>query len=94
MNDLFTSIEEAKDERLAIQMADGITTTVEELHRCEVAGIVRRYFPHGDPRPFFKMVESKRGKDAAEKLRTDCRAAWQAEIDRRRAKADADKVQK
>jgi len=85
MNDLLTSIEEAKEERQAIQEADGITTTVEELHRCEVVGIVRRYFPNGDPNPFFKMVEEKRGKAAAEKLRTDCRAAWKVEIDRHRA---------
>lgn len=85
MNDLLESIQEAKDERQAIQMADNITTTVEELHRCEVTGIVRRYFPHGDPSPFFEMVESKRGKAAAEKLRTDCRSAWQVELDRHRA---------
>lgn len=36
MNDLFATIEEAKDERQSIQMADGITTTEDELHRCEV----------------------------------------------------------
>ena len=76
MLDLFATIEEAKDERQAIQMADGITTTAEELHRCEVQSIIRRYFPNGDPRPFFEEVEKRRGKDVAEKLRTDCRAAW------------------
>jgi hypothetical protein len=76
MNDLFASIEEAKDERQAIQMADGITTTQDELHRCEVIGIVNRYFPHGDPKPFFAEVEKKRGKESADKLRADCRVEW------------------
>ena len=76
MNDLFDSIQEAKDERQAIQMADGITTTAEELHRCEVLCVVNRYFPKGDPKPFFSMVEAKRGKTAAGKLTTDCRNEW------------------
>ena len=76
MNDLFESIKEAKDERQAIQMADGITTTADELHRCEVIGVVNRYFPEGDPKPFFEMVEAKRGKESADKLRSDCRKEW------------------
>ncbi|MGB4064233.1 MAG: hypothetical protein WBK19_10450 [Azonexus sp.] len=67
MNDLFASIEEAKDERQAIQMADGITTTADELHRFEVITIVNRYFPDGDPKPFFAEVEKKRGKESADK---------------------------
>ena len=41
MNDLFASIEEAKDERISIQMADGIETTAEELRRCEVQSVIR-----------------------------------------------------
>ena len=45
MSDLFDSIQEAKDERQAIQMDDGITTSVEELHRCEVISILNRHFP-------------------------------------------------
>ena len=76
MNDLFASIQEAQDERQAIQMADGITTTQDELHRCEVITVVRRYFPEGDPKPFFADVEKKRGKESADKLRADCRVAW------------------
>ena len=76
MNDLLTSIQEAKDERQAIQMADGITTTQDELHRCEVITVVRRYFPDGDPKPFFADVEKKRGKESADKLRADCRKEW------------------
>ncbi len=76
MNDLFASIEEAKDERISIQMADGIETTSEELHRCEVQSVIRRYFPDGDPKPFFAEVEKKRGKVVADKLRDDCRTEW------------------
>lgn len=76
MNDLLESIKEAKDERQAIQMADGITTTTAELHRCEVLAIVNRYFPDGDPKPFFADVEKHRGKAAADLLRADCREEW------------------
>lgn len=76
MTDLFASIEEAKDERQAIQMADGIATTADELHRCEVLSIINRYFPNGDPKPYFAEVEKKRGKESADKLRADCRKEW------------------
>ena len=87
MTDLFASIEEAKDERQAIQMADGITTTQEELHRCEVQSVIRRYFPKsfdkqsvkeaGDNiEAYCKEVEDRRGKALADKLRADCRKAW------------------
>lgn len=76
MSDLFANIQEAKDERQAIQMADGITTSVEELHRCEVLTIVNRYFPHGDPKPFFADVKKHRGKVETDRLRDDCRAEW------------------
>lgn len=94
MNDLFVSIQEAKDERQAIQMVDGIVTSSDELHRCEVRLVINRYFPHGDPKPFFNEVEKRRGKVVADKLRNDCRDAWKleqgayAEI---RVKVDADK---
>ena len=99
MNDLFASIQEAKDERQAIQMADGITTTQDELHRCEVITVVRRYFPEGDPKPFFADVEKKRGKESADRLRNDCRTLWKAESERAamseiRRKVDSDKVAK
>ena len=99
MNDLLTSIQEAKDERQAIQMADEITTTADELHRCEVITVVRRYFPDGDPKPFFADVEKKRGKESADRLRNDCRTLWKAEAERSamtemRRKVDSDKVTK
>ena len=99
MNDLFASIQEAKDERQAIQMAEGITTTQDELHRCEVITVVRRYFPGGDPKPFFADVEKFRGKESADRLRNDCRTLWKAEAERAavtevRRKVDQDKVQK
>ena len=99
MNDLFYSIQEAKDERQAIQMADGITTTADELHRCEVLSVIRRYFPNGDPKPFFADVEKFRGKESADRLRNDCRTLWKAESERAamseiRRKVDSDKVAK
>lgn len=97
MNNLFESIEEAKEERQAIQMADGIETTADELHRCEVQSVIRRYFPNGDPKPFFSEVEKRRGKESADRLRNDCRDAWrreQAGLAEIRAKVDQDKVQK
>ena len=77
MNDLFESIQEAKDERTDIQMADGIETTAEELHRCEVKAVIRQCFPDGKKAAeYFEIVESKRGHLAANRLRDDCRAAW------------------
>ena len=90
MTDLFANIQEAQDERQAIQMADGITTSTAELHRCEVLTIVNRYFPNGDPKPFFEKVEKHRGAGPAKRLRDDCREAWA----KHRAKVDAEKVTK
>lgn len=89
MNDLFASIEEAKDERQAIKMADGIVTTSEELHRCEIQSVMRRCWPDGKKvAEYFELVESKRGHLAAKKLRDDVRQEWI------RRKVDQDKVQK
>ena len=77
MNDLFTSIEEAKDERQAIQMADGITTTSDELHLCEIKAVMRQCYPDGDKaKEYFELVEKKRGHLAAQRLRDDVRAEW------------------
>lgn len=87
LTDLFESIQEAKDERQAIQMADGIETTQEELHRCEVQSVIRRYFPKSFDKQsvkeagdniaaYCKEVEDRRGKALADKLRADCRKAW------------------
>ena len=77
MNDLFQSIQEAKDERQAIQMADGITTTADELHRCEIQAVMRRCYPDGNKaKEYFEQVEAKRGHLAAQKLRDDVREEW------------------
>ncbi len=77
MNDLFESIEEAKAERQAIQMADGITTTAEELHQCEIKAVMRQCYPDGNKAAaYFELVEKKRGHLAAQKLRDDVRAEW------------------
>lgn len=90
MNDLFASIEEAKEERQAIQMADGITTTADELHRCEITAVMRQCYPDGEKaKEYFELVEAKRGHLAAQRLRDDVRSAWMV-----RRKVDQDKVQK
>jgi hypothetical protein len=97
MNDLFESIQEDKEERQAIKMADGIITTQEELHRCEVLTLSRRYLQGDDLKPFFADVEKHRGKESADKLRSDTWAKCQAEqsaMAEIRRKVDQDKVQK
>ena len=77
MNDLFQSIEEAKEERQAIQMADGITTTADELHQCEIKAVIRQCYPDGKKAAeYFELVEKNRGHLAAQKLRDDVRAEW------------------
>lgn len=77
MNDLFQSIEEAKEERQAIQMADGITTTAEELHRCEITAVMRQCYPDGDKaKEYFELFEKNRGHLAAQRLRDDVREVW------------------
>jgi hypothetical protein len=76
MNDLLTSLHEASEERLAI--AGESEDVRAEIHRCEVNTLVNRYFPHGGEQlgEFLKLVESKRGKPAADQLRADCREEW------------------
>ena len=77
MLDLLKSIQEAKEERQAIQMADGITTTADELHQCEIKAVMRQCYPDGDKaKEYFELVEKKRGHLAAQKLRDDVRAEW------------------
>ena len=77
MNGLFSSIEEAKEERQAIQMADGITTTADELHQCEIKAVMRQCYPDGEKAAeYFELVEKKRGHLAAQRLRDDVREEW------------------
>lgn len=76
MTDLFANIEEAQDERTAIMADSLLEATQADMHRCEVLTIVNRYFPKGDPKPFFEDVQKHRGKVAADQLRDDCRAEW------------------
>mgnify|MGYP003533486446 FL=1 len=79
MTDLFASMNEHALEREAIMADSGINdreALQADLHRCEVQSVIRRYFPDGDPKPFFADVEKFRGKVAADKLRAGCRAAW------------------
>lgn len=85
MTDLF-DLEEAVDERAAIMAADAIAFDEEKLHQCEVSWIVRAHFPDGNKAAeYLGMVEKKRGKEAANKLRADCREAWKHEQETRKA---------
>ena len=77
MTDLFASMEESVTEREAIKAADGIPFDEAERHRCEVSWCIRAFYPHGQKAAdYFGLVEQKRGKESADKLRNDCRVAW------------------
>lgn len=81
MNDLFDSMTEAKAEREAIMIESGVPNAIEcaadDLHRCEIQSVIRRYYPDGKAAAeYFELVEKKRGHLAAQKLRDDCRAVW------------------
>ena len=101
MNDLFDKIEEAREERAGIMADSGISNPEQaaavDLHPYEVRDVIRRFFPDGDPQPYFGLVKAKRGNDAAERLIVDCREAWRREIETRkaqRANVDSGKVEK
>ncbi|MBK7509826.1 MAG: hypothetical protein IPI16_17555 [Comamonadaceae bacterium] len=77
MTDLFASMEESTAEREAIKAADGIEFDEDERHRCEVSWVMRAFYPDGKrAAEYFDLVEKKRGKESADKLRQDCRAEW------------------
>ena len=80
MNDLFSSMEEACKEREEIMADSGINdpdALRADLHRHEVSSVIRRFYPRGEEaKEYFALVEKRRGKDAADKLRSDCRAKW------------------
>ena len=83
MNDLLKSMQEHAAERLAIMHESGVPDAVihadDDLLRCEVKSVMRRFFPDGAAAAeYFKLVESKRGKPAADKLRDASRQAWKA----------------
>lgn len=49
----------------------------EQRHKAEVRWMVRNYWPDGDALSGqLALVEKRRGAEAAERLRTDCRAEW------------------
>ena len=87
MNDLLTSFDEAKDERIGIMQDSGIKNATElaetERHRAEINTLISRHYPNDSIglKAFFVDVEKHRGKDAAERLRTDCREAWRKRKD-------------
>jgi hypothetical protein len=77
MTDLFDSMEEAVTEREANMLADAFPFDEEKRHACEVSWVMRTMYPDGKrAAEYFSLVEKKRGKGPADKLRDDCRVAW------------------
>jgi hypothetical protein len=77
MTDLFDSMTEAVEERAAIQSLESIAFDEDKRHRCEVSWIMRAFYPRAEEaKEYFVLVEKHRGKEAADKLRNDCREAW------------------
>lgn len=79
--DLFDTLIEAAEERSAIMHESNCYTPEAfeaDRHQNEVRCLMRWFYPeHPEQmKEFLQMVEQKRGKDAAEKLRNDCRDAW------------------
>ncbi len=77
MSVLFDSMEEAVTEREAIMLADAFPFDEEERHACEVSWVMRTMYPDGKrAAEYFNLVEKKRNKDAADKLRNSVREKW------------------
>ena len=81
MKDILASMDEALEERKAIMIEsnvpDAIGMAEDDRHRCEVKSVIRRFFPDGNAAAeYFALVEKKRGKPAADRLRNDVRVAW------------------
>lgn len=52
-----------------------------ELHRheCEVRDCIKRFYPNGNAMAeHLNLIEKRRGKDAADRLRADVREAWKS----------------
>ncbi len=93
--DLLMSMVEANEERAAIMQDSDIQDPEAlraDLHRHEVASVIRRFYPKTNTvlahkkageavEAYLLLVEKKRGKEAADKLRTDCRVAWKKHSD-------------
>lgn len=81
MKDILASMDEALEERKAIMIEsnvpDAIGMAEDDRHRCEVRSVLRRYYPRGqEAAAYIELVEKKRGKPAADRLRNDVRVAW------------------
>lgn len=85
MTDLFDSMTEHHAERLAIMQESGVPDPVaaaaEDMHRCEVKAVMRKFYPDGNKAAeYFEQVEKKRGHLAAQRLRDDVRAEWKKRL--------------
>lgn len=81
MNDLLTSMEEAREERIGIMMDSKVPNAIEaasdDLHKCEIKAVIRQCYPNGNKAAeYFNGVEKSRGKAAADRLRNDVRTEW------------------
>ena len=81
MNDLLANMAEHHAERLAIMQESNVQNPVQaaedDLHRCEVSSVIRRFYPDGSKAAeYFELVEKKRGHLAAKRLKDDVRAEW------------------
>ena len=76
--------DEALEERAAVMEFDGGMGRAEaeqrakdDMHRCEIEWCMRNFYPNGAAMAaHLDLVERKRGKPAAMKLRVDLRKAW------------------
>ena len=83
---VLTGMDELFQERAAIREYDGgqmreeaEAAAREEMHVCEVRDCIKRYWPNGQRlADYLELVEKKRGKEPADRLRADCREAWRA----------------
>ena len=55
--------------------------TRQHMHECEVRDCIKRFFPDGAVMAaHLALVERRRGKEAADKLRVDVRIAWKEKM--------------
>lgn len=88
MTDLFTSMEEAIEERAAILSTESIAFDEDKRHRCEVSWIMRAFYPRAEEaKEYFQLVQKHRGQEAADKLRNDCREAWKVRNQEKRGES-------
>lgn len=65
-----------------------MTNSEQFRHECEVRDCIKRFYPRGDAMAaHLQLIEKRRGKEAATRLRVDVRKAWEAERQQQRKAA-------